>query len=59
MKKPREEKHVEDVAVQKVQRRLSREVSKTLEAKDISGYKAKSQEQDEFAPWLSEQVWEE
>ena len=50
---------LEDLAREIMPRRLSSEEVEALEARDVAGYRAKPQTEDEVEPWLSEQVWEE
>ncbi len=50
---------LEDLVREKMPRRLSAEEVGALEARDVAGYRARPQMQEELEPWLSEQVWAE
>ncbi len=50
---------LEDLVREQMPRRLSAEEVSALEARDIGGYQAQPQTQDELAAWLGEQVWAE
>ena len=50
---------LEDLVRETMPKRLSDEEVSALEARDIAGYRAQPQTEDEFEPWLDEQVWPE
>lgn len=47
---------LEDLVREIMPRRLGDEAVEALEAKDVEGYRAKPQTDDELEPWLAEQV---